>query len=101
MPWVKVAKTADIPDGGIRPFSANGKKIAVAHIGSEFFAIDDICTHAQCSLGEGSLVDREVECSCHGSRFDVKSGSVRFLPATTPVKTYPLKLEGEDILVEI
>src|SRR3989337_4043981 len=101
MPWMKVAKPADILDGEIHSISAGDKKVSVAHIGSEFFAIDDICTHAQCSLGEGSLVGREVECPCHGSRFDVKSGSVRFLPATVPITNYPVKLEGEDILVEI
>src|SRR3989344_399967 len=101
MPWVKVAKTADIPDGGIRPFSANGKKIAVAHIGSEFFAIDDVCTHAQCSLGGGTLIDFEVECPCHGSRFDVTTGAGRVFPATVPIEKYNLKVEGEDIFVEI
>ena len=101
MPWIKVAKIADIPEGEIHTLSAGGKKLALAHIGSEIFAIDDTCTHAQCSLGEGSLVGQEVECPCHGSRFDVKSGAVRFLPATVPITTYPVKVEGEDILVEI
>lgn len=101
MPWIKVAKTTDIPDGEIRTFPAGDKKVAVAHLGSEFFAINDVCTHAQCSLGEGSLIDHEVECPCHGSRFDVATGAVRFLPATVPIQTYPLKVEGEDILVEL
>ena len=101
MPWIKVAKNSDIPEGEIHTLSAGGKKVALAHIGSEFFAIDDTCTHAQCSLGEGSLIEQEVECPCHGSRFDVKSGAVRFLPATAPIAIYPVKVEGEDILVEI
>ena len=101
MPWIKVAKIADIPEGEIHTLSAGGKKVALAHIGPEFFAIDDICTHAQCSLGEGSLIEQEVECSCQCARFDVKSGAVRFLPATAPIATYPVKVEGEDILVEI
>lgn len=101
MPWIKIAKTDNIPDGKIRSFAAGGRKLAVAHIGTEFFAIDDSCTHAQCSLGEGTLVDREAECPCHGSRFDVATGAVRFLPATVPVRTYKSKIEGEDISVEI
>ncbi len=100
MPWIKLAKISDVPDGEIHLFSAGSKKVAIAHVGSDFFAIDNICTHAQCSLGEGSLVDREVECSCHGSRFDVATGAVRFLPATIPVKTYKVRVEGEDISVE-
>ena len=101
MPWIKIAKTVAIPDGEIRSFVAGDKKVAVAHIGLEFFAIDDACTHAQCSLGEGALMNHEVECHCHGARFDIATGAVRFLPATVPVNTYPLKVEGEEILVEI
>jgi len=101
MPWTKVAKTSDIPNAQIRTFKAGEKKIAVARLEDGFFAVDDICTHAQCSLGEGAMIDHEVECPCHGSRFDVRSGSVRFLPATVPVKTYPVKVEGEEILVNV
>ncbi|HEB13974.1 MAG TPA: non-heme iron oxygenase ferredoxin subunit [candidate division WWE3 bacterium] len=101
MPWVKVAKTSEVADGEIKPFDLENRKIAITRVGREFFAIDDTCTHAQCSLGEGSLIDYEVECPCHGSRFDVTDGSVRILPATVPIKTYKLKVEGDDILVEI
>ncbi|NIT04531.1 Rieske 2Fe-2S domain-containing protein [Candidatus Saccharibacteria bacterium] len=101
MPWAKVAKTSDISDGQIRPFEVEGKTVAVARLGEEFFAIDDICTHARCSLGEGVLIDEEVECPCHGSRFNVKSGAVRFLPATVPIKTYKVKVEGDEVSVEI
>lgn len=101
MPWVKASKTSEVSDGRIKSFDVTGKKIAIARVGEEFFAIDDTCTHAQCSLGEGFLIDYEVECPCHGSRFDVTNGSVRILPATIPIKTYELKIEGDDILVEI
>lgn len=101
MPWVKLAKISDVPDGEVRSFSAGSQKIAVAHLGSEFFAIADACTHAQCSLGEGSLVEGEVECPCHGSRFDVATGAVRSLPASVPVPTYRVRVEGKDIYVDL
>ncbi|MEX1061841.1 MAG: non-heme iron oxygenase ferredoxin subunit [Patescibacteria group bacterium] len=102
MPWVKVAKISDIPVGQIRSFTVEGKApLAIAHLENGFFAIDDTCTHAQCSLGEGMMAEHEVECHCHGSRFDVKTGAVRFLPATMPIKTYPIRVEGEDISLEL
>jgi nitrite reductase/ring-hydroxylating ferredoxin subunit len=101
MSWIKAAKISDIPEGKIRSLEVGGKKIAVAHVGSEFFALDDACTHAQCSLGEGKLLDYEVECPCHGSRFDVVTGEVRFFPATVGVKTYKVRVEKEGISVEI
>lgn len=101
MSWIKLAKISDVPDGEIRPFVSGSEKIAIAHVGPDFFAIGDTCTHAHCSLGGGSLIDREVECPCHGSRFDVMTGAVRFLPATVPTRTYKVRIESEDIYVEI
>jgi len=101
MPWVKVAKTSEIYDGEIKPFNVGDGKVSIARVGEEFFAIDDVCTHAECSLGEGVLLDYEVECPCHGSRFDVTDGSVRIFPATVPIKTYNLKVDKDDILIEV
>ncbi len=101
MPWVKIAKKSDFQDGQIRTVAAGSKKLAVARVGGRFFAIDDACTHRRCSLGKGTVSDGEVECPCHGSRFALATGEIRSLPATVPVETFKIKVEGEDVLVEI
>ncbi|MBI1869432.1 non-heme iron oxygenase ferredoxin subunit [Candidatus Gottesmanbacteria bacterium] len=99
---VKVAKISDIPEGSMKTFEVNGKRIAIANVDGDFFAIDDTCTHEQCSLGgEGVLDGTTVVCGCHGASFDVTSGKVLSLPAPTDVASYEVKVEGEDIMVRI
>jgi 3-phenylpropionate/trans-cinnamate dioxygenase ferredoxin subunit len=96
-----VAKLDEIPDGGMRQFVAHGEPIGLYRVGNEVFAIHDICTHEQTFLtdGEFEIEDMEVECPLHGSRFDVRDGSVRILPATKPVASYPVRLDGDVVLV--
>jgi 3-phenylpropionate/trans-cinnamate dioxygenase ferredoxin component len=104
MGLVKVAATTDIPEGEARRFEVDGRLVAVANLGEEGFrAVDAICSHAQYYLDEGEVdVDFEtIECPKHGSTFDLNTGKPRTLPATMPVRAYPVKVEGEDILVEL
>jgi 3-phenylpropionate/trans-cinnamate dioxygenase ferredoxin subunit len=101
---VEVARTADIPEGEARRFVVDRIEIAVVNMGDgRFFAVDDICSHAESSLSEGEVdVDDEtIECPRHGSVFDVTTGRPKSLPATVPVATFPVKVEGDSILIEL
>jgi 3-phenylpropionate/trans-cinnamate dioxygenase ferredoxin subunit len=101
---VEVANTADIPDGEARRFVVNRIEIAVVNLGDDqFFAVDDICSHAESHLSEGEvdLDDETIECPRHGSVFDVRTGKPQSLPATVPVATWPVKVEGDKILIEL
>ena len=99
-----VARAADIPEGEARRFELDGHEIAVVNCGDEGFrAVDDVCSHAHFHLSEGE-VDCDfgtIECPKHGSTFDLNTGKPRTLPATMPVRAYPVKLEGDDILIEV
>jgi 3-phenylpropionate/trans-cinnamate dioxygenase ferredoxin subunit len=100
----EVARTTDIPEGEARRFVVERIEIAVANMGDgEFLAVDDICSHAEASLSEGEvdLDDETIECPRHGSTFDLRSGRPRTLPATVPVATFPVKVEGDTILIEL
>jgi len=100
----EVAKTSDIPEGEVRRFVADRIEIAVANLGNgEFLAVDDICSHAEASLSEGEVdIDLEtIECPRHGSTFDLRTGRPRTLPATVPIVTFPVKVEGDAILIEL
>ena len=101
MSFATVAKLDDIPDGGIKQVVAHGDLVGLYRVGGDVYAINDICTHEETELSEGEfdVDDMEVECPLHGSRFDVRSGAVRILPATKPVATYPVKIEGDLVLV--
>lgn len=96
-----VAKAAAVADGGLEAFDAGGTQVAVANVGGTYYAIDDTCTHQQCSLANGDLEGTTVVCACHGSEFDVRTGEVLGPPATEPVVSYPVKVEGEDLVVEV
>ena len=104
MTLIKVATTTDIPEGEARRFEVDGRLVAVANLGDEGFrAVDAICSHAHYFLDEGEVdVDFEtIECPKHGSTFDLNTGRPRTLPATTPVRAYTVKVEADDILIEV
>ena len=101
---VEVGKTSDIPEGEVRRFVVDRIEIAVANLGGgQFLAVDDICSHAEASLSEGEVdVDDEtIECPRHGSTFDLRTGRPRTLPATVRIATFPVKVEGETLLIEL
>jgi 3-phenylpropionate/trans-cinnamate dioxygenase ferredoxin subunit len=101
---IEVAKTSDIPEGEARRVVADRIEIAVVNLGNgRFVAVDDICSHAESSLSEGEVdVEEEtIECPRHGSTFDLATGKPRSLPATVPIATFPVKVEGEAILIEL
>lgn len=103
MAWTRIAAVADVPEGSGKAFTAGGQRIAVFCAGGAFYAIDDTCSHAQASLSEGELDTDElcVECPLHGSPFHLETGQPRTLPAYAPVRTYAVRVEGDDLLVEL
>ena len=96
-----VAKTGDIPEGEMRAYQVGGEDVTIANVAGTFYAFNDVCTHAMCSLAEGDLDDTTVTCACHGSEFDVTTGDVLGGPATEPVDSYQVSVEGDQIQVEL
>lgn len=99
--YVPVAKTTDVQPGQMKTFAVGETRLLIANWQGTLFATQDLCTHDGGTLGDGELIDGEVECPRHGGRFDLKTGAVAALPPMFPIKTYPVKTEGEDILVSV
>ena len=99
--WIEVAATSDLSDGRVKVAQAGEKRLALAQVGEEIFAMEDLCTHDNGPLGEGTLHGTEVECPRHGARFNVKTGQAVTLPAIVPVKTFPVKISEGKIYVEL
>jgi 3-phenylpropionate/trans-cinnamate dioxygenase ferredoxin subunit len=72
----------------------DGEPVAIVNAEGEFFAIHDVCSHAEVPLSEGEIEGTTLECWLHGSRFDLRSGKPTGLPATKSVPVYPVKIDG-------
>jgi 3-phenylpropionate/trans-cinnamate dioxygenase ferredoxin subunit len=77
------------------------KQIALFNHGGEYYALDDMCSHAEASLSEGDVYDCKVECPLHGAEFDLKTGDAVTLPATKPVNKYKVNVEDGYIFLEM
>ena len=104
MTLVRVCSTSDVPEGEARRFDVGGRLVAVANCGGEGFrALDAICSHAHYFLDEGEI-DCDlgtIECPKHGSTFDLETGRPTTLPATVAVAAYPVKVEADEISIEV
>lgn len=97
-----IGKASAIRPGELAAFEVGGTRIAVANADGRYYAIDEMCTHEQCSLvEEGTLDGTVLTCGCHGAQFDVSTGAVLAPPAPEPLKVYPLQVIGDDLIVEV
>ena len=81
--------------------TVDGVDVAIVRQGDDVYAIQDECSHAAIPLSEGEVEDGEIECWLHGSRFDLRTGKPSGPPATEPVPTYPVRVDGGDVLVDV
>ena len=101
MEKVKTIKSADIAENSSALFETNTQQIALFNCEGQFYAIDDMCSHAEASLSEGEVYDCKVECPLHGAEFDLKTGEAKTLPATQPVVSYKTDLDDEYLYLEV
>ena len=96
----KIAKKGDVPPGSGKVIEAGGKEIALFNCDGQFYAINNVCVHQGGPLGEGYLEGTVVTCPWHGWQYDVTNG---VSPVESSIRTecYPIKVEGEDILVSL
>ena len=97
--FVQAAKVGELAPGEMKLVETGDEMLVLINVGGELYAIDNECTHAACDLADGSLDGDVLECDCHGSRFNVKTGAVENPPALDPVATYAVRVEGNDILI--
>ncbi len=99
--FVRACAVSDLPDEGAIGVDLNGMPVAVVRAEGEVYALQDVCSHAEVALSEGEVYDHTIECWLHGSCFDLRTGNPTGPPATKPVPMYPVKIEGDDVLVSL
>ena len=97
--FVKVAMRNEVSPSDLKLVEVVGEQIVLADIGGGVVAFTNVCPHAACELVYGELEDQELECACHGSRFNVTTGEVLQGPATEPLTLYAVRMDGDDVLV--
>ncbi len=99
--WVKAANRGELGEGDVKGVVIAGREIALYDIDGAVYATDDVCTHAYARLSDGWLDKGEIECPLHAGRFDAKSGKALCPPVTDDLKTYPVRVVGEEIQVKL
>ena len=99
--FVRVAKVSEILPGRALVVVLGDRELAVCNVSGSFYAIDNICTHDGGPLDQGELQGRIMECPRHGAQFDVTTGEAVELPAMIPLDTFQVRVNGEDIEVEV
>ena len=104
MPFVRLASVSELEvDRGHRVELSDDGEVAVALVRAEdgVYATEDRCSHEDYPLSEGWVEDHTLECALHGSRFDLQTGEPDSPPAVRPVRVFPVRVEGEDVLVDL
>jgi naphthalene 1,2-dioxygenase ferredoxin component len=99
--WVDALAADALPTDDVIGIEVAGRDIALYRIGDAVYATDNICTHGQACLSEGFLIDHEIECPLHQGRFDVRDGRPTCEPAEEPLRSYPVKIDGQRVWLRI
>ncbi len=99
--WKRVAAASEIVEGAPLLVVVDSDDIALFRVKNDIFATDDLCTHAEASLVEGDQEGYIITCPRHGGQFDIRNGAPKHFPVFSPIRTYPVRIEGDDVYIEV
>jgi len=80
---------------------AGGAEVLLCNVQGQFYAVDAQCSHARQTLATGRLRGYQISCPLHGARFDVRTGACTAAPATRPIRSFPVFIEGGKVCVQV
>ncbi|QXG76464.1 non-heme iron oxygenase ferredoxin subunit [Modestobacter sp. L9-4] len=105
MAFERVCAVSEVPEDGALRVELDDVDVAVVQFDGDFYALQDVCSHADFPLTDGDVDEVDgaptIECALHGSCFDLRTGAPTNLPANKPVPVYPVRVEGDDVLVDV
>ena len=100
--WIEACRADEIEEEDVIRFDYGGRTFAIYRSGDdEYFATDGLCTHEQVHLADGLVMGDIVECPMHNGRFNYKTGEAKGAPVCVALKTYPIKVEGDKVFVQL
>jgi nitrite reductase/ring-hydroxylating ferredoxin subunit len=91
----------ELADGEMKALSDDALSLAICRVNDEWFAFENNCTHQDFPLTEGAVDGTEIECPLHGARFCLRTGAIRAVPASRPIRVFRTHVEGDAVHVEI
>lgn len=98
--YLKIGKVSELADRPMKKVQVEGRDIAVARVNGQYFAFDHKCPHRGGPLSNGELSPDRVTCPWHGGEFDFRTGDLLHPPPIERIRTYPVRIAGDDIEVE-
>lgn len=90
--FIAVAPTSEVLDKSFSCFEVNGTGVAICRFRDEFFAIENMCSHAYATFDEGRMRGYRIMCPLHGATFDIRDGSCTGAPASRPIRSFPVRI---------
>ncbi len=99
--FVAVCSTEDVEEKGFKCFVVEDAAVVICRFRDEFFAVENLCSHALATFDDGRMRGYRLMCPLHGATFDIRDGSVTGAPATRPIQSYPLRVVDGVIEVDV
>ena len=99
--WIDALAADELPLDDVWPVTVAGRELALCTVGDAVYAVDNLCTHGHARLCDGFLDGHALECPLHQGQFDVRDGRPLAAPVTEPLRSYPVKIEGGRVFVQI
>lgn len=99
--WIDAAPQDVVIEGDVVSVVVAGREIALYEVEGEVFATDNLCTHGAARMSDGFLEGHEIECPLHQGRFDVCSGKALCAPLTENLRTYPVRIENQRVMLKL
>lgn len=99
--WIEVGPLDDIDDEDVKRFDHDGRTFAIYHVDGQVYASDGLCTHEHVHLCDGLVMEHVIECPKHNGRFDIRDGRPLGAPVCVALKTWPAKVEGGTVFIEV
>lgn len=99
--FVSVAPLAELTENRVHCFEVGGVRLVLCRVDGEVYAVENRCSHAEATFDKGRVRRYKLLCPLHGAIFDIRDGSVLSAPAFKPIRSFPVRIEGERVLVKV
>ena len=99
--WVDAGDADSVAEGEAKTFQVDATRVAVARANGQLYAVQDLCSHDDGPLGDGTLEEYAIVCPRHGAKFDVRTGAVLAMPAVATIETFPVMEKDGRIQVAV